>query len=29
VFEADRDTVRRQTVTTALYGLVERVVGER
>lgn len=29
VFEGDRDTVRRQTVTTALYGLVERVVGER
>ncbi|MEE4185271.1 MAG: nicotinamide-nucleotide amidohydrolase family protein [Gammaproteobacteria bacterium] len=29
VFAGDRDTVRRQTVTTALYGLVERITGER
>jgi len=29
VFEGDRDTVRRQTVTTALYGLVEQVEGDR
>lgn len=28
-FDGDRDTVRRQTVTTALHGLVERVANRR